>query len=186
MRAIAADLGVEAPSLYKHVANKDEILDGLCELVYGQVSITERHDHWSDRLRAYCHAFRTALLDNRHVAPLIATRPVVTEKSMTLVETALGEFAALGFDPEDARQVLNVTVSFVVGHALAEISTSGAEGVDGHLFRLQDRLPLDAFPLAAESVMTKAPDRDAEFALGIDLLIAGVRSLYGRLLDIDG
>lgn len=184
MRAIAAELGVEAPSLYKHIQGKDDILDGLCELVYLQVSFDEHPEDWRDRLRTYSRAFRNALLSNRAVVPLIATRPVTTERSILVVEAALSQFAALGFQPESARRLLNVTVAMVIGQVLADIGSAPLADLDGPGRPLGDKLDDADIPLVRATLLGTPADRDAEFELSLDLLIAGIEQRFGPELDL--
>ncbi len=183
MRAIAADLKVEAPSLYKHVQNKDEILDGICELVYRQVVVEDHLPEWDKRLKAYAHAFRNALLRNHNVVPTLATRPISTEGSMLVVEAMLGQFTQFGFEPESARRLLNIVVANIIGQVLAEISTSPLADVNNRFNVLRKSLPSDEFPLSATTVMGDMPDRDAEFELSLDLLIEGCQVMFGHQLD---
>lgn len=169
MRSLAKDLDVEAPSLYKHVPNKEAILDGICELVYAEVVIDEVGEEWEERLRAYADGFRRALLRHRNAVPILATRAVATEGSMLLVEVALAEFARVGFDAETARRLLNVVVATVLGMALAEIA-------DQDSARTNFADP-DKFPLASVTVVSTPADRDAEFDIALTMLTEGIRRL---------
>lgn len=175
MRALATELDIEAPSLYKHIANKDEILDGLCELVYGQVTVDELGDDWQSRLKAYAHAFRDALLANRNVASILAIRPVATVNSMVLVEASLGEFTRAGVDVETGRRLLNIIVGLVIGHVLSEVAdpVPGAAEYD-RLIEFRTTLDPAMFPLTLATLGRSTADRDAEFELALDLLIDGI------------
>lgn len=179
MRALAAELDIEAPSLYKHVAGKSEILDGMCELIYGQVTVEPTGPEWDQRLRAYARAFRSALLANRNVVQVVATRPVNTEASMMLVEVSLQEFTNAGLDPETSRRLLNIAVSTIIGHVLAEVGSPvpGAAEYD-ELEKFRSTLDPDVFPLSLETVAHTPVDRDAEFELALDVLVAGVSTLF--------
>ncbi|MDH5520990.1 MAG: TetR/AcrR family transcriptional regulator C-terminal domain-containing protein [Acidimicrobiia bacterium] len=183
MRALATELDIEAPSLYKHIANKDEILDGLCELVYSQVTVGEVSDDWHERLKAYAGAYRRALLQNRNVAPILAVRPVATEGSMALVEASLSEFVRAGVDPETGRRLLNIIGSFVVGHVLAEVADP-APGVaeQDRLAEIRATLNPAMYPLTLATLGTSVADRDAEFKLALDLLIDAITIRYAEEL----
>lgn len=179
MRALAAELDIEAPSLYKHVASKGEILDGICELIYGQVTVAETGPEWDQRLKAYARAFRGALLANRNLAGVLATRPVATESSMALVEISLHEFINAGLDPNTGRQLLDIVVSLIIGHVLAEVG-SPIPGAAAHdeLTMFWSRLDAEQFPLSKATVAQTPPDRDAEFELALDVLVAGFATLF--------
>lgn len=184
MRALATELDIEAPSLYKHIANKDEILDGLCELVYGQVTVGELDDDWQSRLKTYARAFRKALLDNRNVACILATRPVATVNSMVLVEASLGEFTRVGLDVETGRRLLNIVVGLVVGHVLSEVADP-VPGTAQHDNIIEFRTTLDpeTFPLTLATLGRVSADRDAEFELALDLLIDGISVRFADELE---
>ncbi len=185
MRALATELDIEAPSLYKHIANKDEILDGLCELVYSQVTVGELGDDWQSRMKAYANAYRRALLQNRNVASILAIRPVTTEGSMLLVEASLSEFTRVGVDVETGRQLLNIIAGFVVGHVLAQVAdpVPGAADYD-RLMEFRAKLDPSVFPLSLATIGTSPADRDAEFELGLDLLIDGISVRYADELAL--
>lgn len=166
MRSLAKDLGVEAPSLYKHVPNKAAILDGICELIYAEVVMDDVGEAWEDRLRAYADGFRRALLNHQAAVPILTTRAVSTEGSMLLVEVALAEFARVGFDPETARKLLNVVVATITGMVLSEMS-------DQDTARRSFAEP-EKFPLASATVIAAPADRDAEFDIAMAMLTEGI------------
>ena len=186
MRALATELDIEAPSLYKHITNKDEILDGLCELVYSQVTVGEVGDDWRDRLKAYAGAYRRALLNNRNVAPILAVRPVATEGSMLLVEASLAEFVRGGVDPETGRRLLNIIAGFVVGHVLAEVADPepGTADAEARLAEIRATLNPSLYPLTLATLGTSVADRDAEFDLALDLLIDAITIRYADELAL--
>lgn len=182
MRALATELDIEAPSLYKHIANKDEILDGLCELVYSQVTVGDVGDDWRDRLKAYAGAYRRALLKNRNVAPILAVRPVATEGSMLLVEASLAEFVRGGVDPETGRRLLNIIAGFVVGHVLAEVADPAPGTEEERLAEIRARLNPSLYPLTLATLGTSVADRDSEFELALELLIDAITVHYAEEL----
>ena len=185
MRALATELEIEAPSLYKHVANKGEILDGICELVYGQVQVDVAGlpDEWDLRMKVYARAFRRALLDNRNAACILSTRPVATEGSMLLVEATLGEFVRGGVDAETGRRLLNIIVAFITGHVLSEVGTAQPGSAEhDHLIDVYSGLDPQLFPHTLSTVAKTPTDRDSEFELAVDLLIDGIAIRFSEQL----
>ncbi|MBP7929008.1 MAG: TetR/AcrR family transcriptional regulator C-terminal domain-containing protein [Acidimicrobiia bacterium] len=176
MRNLASRLNVEATSLYTHIENKGDILDGVIDLVNEGLSIPATGPGWENRVRAYCHAYRDALLAHPHVTPAIALRPVVTPSTMSLVETALQELVDMGFEPELARRVLNVVAAFVVGHVLAELSArplySGRS--EDEIRAVRAGLAAEGRPLVAATIAVEDADREAEFDLGVEMMIVGL------------
>ena len=176
MRRVAKAVGVEAMSLYHRVASKDDLLDSVADAVYQSMSLPPIEDEWQRNVRGYAMAFRQALLEHPNVVALVATRPVMGIAGMGVVEIALAELREIGFEAELARRVLNILVSFVLGHALTEVGALPA--LAGHseeeIVQFRQALPSERFPNVAETVASRPADRDAEFANGIEMLITGM------------
>jgi AcrR family transcriptional regulator len=179
MRALSARVGVEAPSLYTHVVDKEDLFDGLAELIFSEVDVEPTDDPLPVRIEMYSEALRQALLTNAHLAPVAAVRPVVSVSTMNLVEQALGELIDAGLKPQQALYTLDSLVAFVIGHALTEIGDNPEIG--GHtkaeLAAQRSSLPVEHFPNVAATLGRGPADRDAEFRFGIQLIIKGVLDL---------
>lgn len=184
MRALATELGIEAPSLYKHVSGKDEILDGICDLIYSDISVDlTGKDTWESRLREYCNAYRRALIMNSHCVPILAIRPVATESAMAVVEVTLQEFHDAGFDSGTGWQLLNVIAGTIVGHVLAEVGDEPATAdMQEHLANFRQTFDRNNYPLAARTIGSNPANRDAEFQLAMDVLIAGAKVMFPDIL----
>ncbi len=176
MRKLGTVLGVEAPSLYKHVSGKPDILDGLTELVYGEVVVPGGDEPWQERLEMYSQSFRAALLGHPNVAPVCAIRPVFSPSTLKIVEQALREFSGIGLPAHEALHALNALIAMVVGHVLTELATTPAfGGTDPEkLAEIRSALPANEFPYVANTLAQGPIDRDAEFALGVKIYTAGL------------
>ncbi len=172
MRRLGQQLGVEAPSLYKHVNGKADILDGIIDLVYEEIDLGEAQGTFRDRVRTYAGSFRQALLRHPNVVQLLAMRPVTGATTIELVETALEELTNLGFDPQEGRRFLNVTVNFIIGHTLSQVGEQRASFEEVMAVRRQFD-PVE-YPNFANSLATAPVDHDGEFELGIDLIVDGI------------
>lgn len=177
MRALSAELGVEAPSLYGHVKDKAEILDGLAELVYGEMTVPPSGDNWTVRVRMYADAFRRALLRHPNLAPVVAVRPVMSVATIGFVENALAELVALGLTGHQAQYTLDTMASFVIGNVLFELSTRN-QAIGGHdpeaLAAARTALPADRYPNVARTLAVPV-DSTVEFNFGLSLIIDGLR-----------
>ena len=174
MRRLGDELGVEAMSLYNHVANKAAILDGIFESVLAELAPTRRTQHWPQDVRQRARALRQVLLSHPNVLPLFATRPAVTPASIAHVEAALDVLRRAGFTATHALSALQVTVAFVVGHTIA---THGPLRADDHVVVHYERLSESEFPRVREMAKQLGRhDVEAEFEFGIDLLIAGLKA----------
>src|SRR5258707_13922848 len=78
MRRIGEALGVEAMSIYNHVANKAAILDGIFETILGELPVAKPASSWRLGLQARARAFRSGLRDHPNALPLFSPRPAVT------------------------------------------------------------------------------------------------------------
>ncbi len=182
MRALARRLGVEAPSLYKHVANKDEILDGLCGAVFASVEFTEpSSETWPDLLRMYTRGYREALLAHPNLTSTVATRPVLTEAGMAMVELALVTIQATGVDLETSRRLLNVIVSNITGLVLNEIGSVELGGPNSErVMAFRESLDPERYPNTHKTVVNTPADHQAEYEMAVDMMIEGFSALLAR------
>lgn len=123
MRRLAHDLGVEAMSLYYHVANKDDLLGGIAETVMTSMEIPEPlPTDWMDLMEAMMLAFRRALAQHPAALPVMVTKPIATGASTEYIEAPLRVLAGAGFSPAAAGALYQASVAYTFGHAL--ISTT--------------------------------------------------------------
>ncbi len=172
MRRLAQVLGVEAPSLYKHITAKDDILDGIAGLVYEEIDFGDASGSFSERVHSYASSCRRALLRHPNAVPIMATRPVTGKNTMALAETVIEQMHSLGFCTEVGRRILNVSYGFIVGHALAEVG-SGPRSM-AEIRETRRSFECVVSEDVARTVAFDPVDHDAEFELGIDLIIAGI------------
>ncbi|MEX2504240.1 MAG: TetR/AcrR family transcriptional regulator, partial [Egicoccus sp.] len=190
MRRLATELGVEAMSLYHHVANKDAILDGVVEVVtdevvaaVGATNAPPPQDDWQAAMRARILAARTVMLRHRWAPRVIETRTAMSPALMGYYDGVLGIMRAGGFDWDIAHQAM---------HALG----SRALGFTQELFRPDDGEPENAESLAAFGQMADVfphlvgmlaevahddpaqrlgwCDDQREFEFGLDVLLDGL------------
>lgn len=178
MRRLGVELGVEAMSLYRYVPSKAALLDGLHETVLAEMPPPRRGKDWIESLRAMARAFRRVLLAHPRAVPVFAARPAVTHASLRHVEAALALLRDAGLGARDSVSAFQVLVTFIVGHALAEVSpmVSGEAAEPPY-----DSLSAKEFPHLT-AVITDLGDHDAgaEFDLGLDLFLTGLRARVER------
>lgn len=185
MRALGAELGVEAPSLYKHVAGKDDIVDGALDIVYTSMRVGVSDAPWQQRVHDYSNALRSAMLAHPNLAPLIATRPVFGAATLDLVEDLLQEATHIGFDLDDAIFVVDIIASFIIGHVLSQLSINPAIGADPQIVaRLRAMLPEERYPRVRETLGNGPVDRDAEFAYGLRVLVCGLEAMLNASVTV--
>ncbi len=174
MRRLGRELGVEAMSLYSYVENKQDLIEGVVEQVFKEMPlITPGPGSWQERLRIHAAMFRDALLRHPRAIRLVAGRPLITEGTVAFVESALVELRSIGLDLPTADRVLEVIASFTLGHVAENVGDDlrPARVHEGH------EIDLARFPNVRTVQDEHPPEPDAEFAMGIEFVIAGIERL---------
>ena len=137
MRKVADRFGVEAMSLYNYVTGREDLLDGIVEMViddlYGDPDVHLDADDWQDYLTRLAHGIRRIALAHPQVFPLIATRPPAAPwikpplRSLRWIESMLHTLQGNGFGPASSVAAYRAFSSFLLGHLLLEVATMGAD-----------------------------------------------------------
>ncbi len=174
MRRLGAELGVEAMSLYNHVPNKDALLDGMVEVILGELEVPPENGDWEERIRDGYRAFRRLAHEHPNVFPLLVNRPPNTMDGVWLVEEFLRTLGDAGFDRRTALHAFRALSSYTFGYAMAEIRGFALEP-DGSRRGVQ-KIPRAEFPRISElKPYLEKLDHDAEFEFGLDLILTGLR-----------
>lgn len=178
MRRVGEELGVEAMSLYNHVTNKAEILDGIFETVLAELPEAKKSASWQAALRERARGLRRVLRAHPNALPIFATRPAVTPASITHVEAALDVLRTQGFSATDALRTFQVMAAFVIGHTVA---TYSATKPDEESHPAYGTLSEEAFPRVREMARILAShDGEKEFEFGVEVMIEGVEARLAR------
>jgi TetR/AcrR family tetracycline transcriptional repressor len=174
MRKLGAELGVEAMSLYNHVPNKNALLDGMVEVLLGELRIPPENHSWEERIREGWRSFRRLAYEHPNVFPLFVTRPPNTMDGIWLIEEFVKTLRKAGFGPETALHAFRTLSSYTFGYAMSEIRGFALE--PGGSRPGAQSLPLEEFPHISElKPYLQAVDHDAEFEFGLDRIFAGLR-----------
>lgn len=184
MREVARSLHVEAMSLYKHVANKDAILDGLLDLVMGEIQIPAAEEGWRSVLRGKAIAARRVLLQHRWAAVLIESRTSPVPARLRMHNTVLHALKLAGFTWPLAYNAYLSIDSYTYGFVLQE--TAGPTMDQNRPEAIETVLPdvpMQEYPDLAAFLAHLARDQqavnpDADFAFGLDLLLDGIEKVY--------
>ncbi|WNV75126.1 TetR/AcrR family transcriptional regulator C-terminal domain-containing protein [Geodermatophilus sp. DSM 44513] len=136
MRRLGAHLGVEGMALYRHVTGREDLLDGVVELVidalYGDPEVYLAPQYgWQDYLQRLAHGVRRMAMAHPAVFPLVATRPPAAPwvrpplRSLRWLESFLDALTDHGFTDEGAVAAYRAYTSFLLGHLLLEVSQRG-------------------------------------------------------------
>ncbi|MDQ3863836.1 MAG: TetR/AcrR family transcriptional regulator C-terminal domain-containing protein [Actinomycetota bacterium] len=174
MRKLGSELGVEAMSLYNHVPNKDALLDGMVEVLLGELEVPPEDEGWERRIREAYRAFRRLAHEHPNVFPLLITRPPDTMDGIWLVEEFLKTLGRAGFDPETALYAFRALSSYASGYAMAEIRGFAMEPAGTRLGAVT--LSPDDFPHIHElGASLREVDHNTEFEFGLDLILTGLK-----------
>jgi len=182
MRKLGQELGVEAMSLYNHVANKDDILDGMVDLVFGEIDIPDGVAEWKAAMRRRAMSAREALLRHPWATSLMQSRTKPGPATLRHHDSVLGSLRGAGFSVVMAAHAISVIDGYVYGFALQQINLplqsqeQVAEVGQGILRQLAGDYPHLA-EMITEHAMKPGYDYADEFEFGLDLILDGLERL---------
>jgi AcrR family transcriptional regulator len=182
MRRLAQELGVEAMSLYTHVRNKDDLLDGMVDAVIGAIPQAADGPDWKASLRQQALAAREVLLRHPWAPRIIETRPAPGPAALQYVNTVLGTLREGGFSVDQTHHALHILGSRVLGFTQELFDDSQAleaEAAAVLAAQLGATLPYVAeMAVAASHGGALGPcDDDAEFEFTLDFVLDGLDRL---------
>lgn len=187
MRKIGLALGVEAMSLYNHVANKEDILDGMVDVVVSEIDPPARGSDWRTAMRNRVLSAREALLRHPWASAVIVSRVNMTPTMLRYMDSVAGILRNGGFSVDLTHHTIHVMGSRVLGFVqeLYDDSEGLADSPDMAAIMLQQMA--DEYPhiteLAMEithdddSIVGKGCDDQFEFEFGLDLILDGLERL---------
>ena len=187
MRKLGQELGVEAMSLYNHVANKDDIGDGIVEMVLGEIEEPSGDGDWKTEIRRTAISSHEAFLRHRWACSLMMHRPRVSPVRMRWMEAVLRTLREAGFSADMTHHAYHALDSHITGFTLWQVNMpfeTKAELVD-MAERFLSQIPADEYPYviehAEQHLAPSSPDGATEFEFGLDLILDGLE----RLRDTD-
>ena len=183
IRKLAGQLDVKPMTIYHHVANKEAIVDGMVDLVFGEIDLPPEALDWKPAVRRRAVSARAVLARHPWAPPLMESRTTPGPHTLRHHDAVIGCFRRGGFSIEMTAHAYALIDSYVYGFALQEAhlpATGGAELAE--LARqITAPVPEGAYPhlmeLTAEHVLAPGYDFGAEFEFGLDLILAGLEDL---------
>ncbi|GAA2294543.1 TetR/AcrR family transcriptional regulator C-terminal domain-containing protein [Glycomyces scopariae] len=180
-RKLAERLGVRAMALYHHFKNKDELLDGMVDLVFAEVELPEPGQDWREGMRLRAGSMRAAL--NRHpwAVGLMDSRLDAGTATLRHHDAVLGCLRRDGFSVAGAAHSISLLDSYVYGFAIQEAAlpfdSAGGDDMEELAAGIMARAA-EAFPylaeIAVEHAMKPGYAYGDEFAIGLDLILDGM------------
>jgi len=183
MRKLGQELGVEAMALYYHFANKDDLVDGMVDLVFGEIDLPVSRADWKTAMRARAISVREVLSRHRWAVGLMESRTHPGPANLRHHDAVIGSLRAAGFDIAMVAHAYSLLDSYIYGFALTQMNLpfdTSAEVAEVAQSMLQP-FPLDAYPnlveFITEHAMQPGYDYGNEFEFGLDLVLDGLERL---------
>ena len=181
MRRLGRELGVEAMSLYNHVADKDDLLDGVVDLIAAEFEVPATDVDWKVALRRSARSAHAVLLRHSWGSALLESRTALGPARLRYVDGVIGVLSAAGFAMPTVGQAFTALDSHTYGFLLQEQSWAfDLTDAQTTAAAMAEAVPADDFPnLAAMiSAYMDAPDQfPLNFDFGLDLLLDGLERL---------
>lgn len=192
MRNLAQRLGVVPMALYKHVADKDELLDGMVDVIVGEIDPPVADGEWKGVVRARILSGRRALVRHPWARAVIESRTTPTPAVLEYMNSMIGAFRVGGFTVDLTHHVMHALGSRIWGFTQELFADPGdaAQGSDPQVQAAMVAAMAQAYPYIAEIVQVSAHDGDSvagggcddqfEFEFALDLLLDGFDRLHER------
>ncbi len=184
MRKLGVELGVEAMSLYNHVANKGDLLDGMIDVVFGEIDLPTEGTGWKVAMRRRAISARAALSRHRWAVGRMESRATPGPATLRHHDAVLGILRGAGFSIVLAAHAYSVLDSYIYGFALQEPTLPFETGADAGedaakvTQAIMARFTSGQYPhlteLAVEHVLAPGYDYGDEFEYGLDLILDGL------------
>lgn len=195
MRRLSELVGRDPTVLYRHVPSKAALLDGVAEIVLGELHVDTADPDWAGQLRSVARDFRRVAIEHPNVVALLVTRPLATPLGqrppgmLKPLEDVLTLLTSAGFSGPDALHIYRVLFGYLHGHILTELQEviERPEETDDVLRLGLHRLPITEFPQVRGVASALASyDGAAELDRGLDLLFVGLEATLKPLARESG
>ena len=189
IRSLAQELGVKPMSVYHYVANKDEIIDGIVDRVYGEMELPSAEGDWRAEMHRRCTSAREVLGRHPWAIPLLQSRTAPGPATLHHHEAVIACLRGSGLSLEMTAHALALIDSYVFGFALSEaaLPIHGPESVPEIAEAIMQRFATGAYPhlleFSTEHVMKPGYDfgEEFEFGLGVVLDAFGERAMVRQV-----
>jgi AcrR family transcriptional regulator len=181
MRKLGQELGVEAMSLYNHVANKDEVLDGIVEMVVNEIDSPPEDADWKTMLRQSAISTHEALMRHPWAARLW-WRESESPGQLRKAELTLRTLREAGFSEDLTYHGYHVLVAHVLGFTLQALNfpIETKEELQEMAAKFLEEFPVDEYPYLAEHIRQHVHPGESgvgAFEFGLDLILDGLERL---------
>jgi len=185
MRGLAAELGVVPMALYKHVANKEQLLDGMVDVIVGEIRPPVSGSDWKSDVRQRILSARQALLRHPWASRVIESRAAPSPVVLAYLDSLIGMFRSGGFSVDLTHHVMHALGSRMWGFTQELFTTPTAVDPENQAVMLREMT--EKYPYATELALAVAHDDESvvgsgcedqfEFEFALDLLLDGFERL---------
>jgi AcrR family transcriptional regulator len=181
MRKLARELGVEAMTLYYYVANKNDLLEGMADLVAGEIELPPDDLDWKDATRRRAISAHEVLARHHWASP-VWMRVMIGPARMRYMNAALGAYRRGGLSPASTELALHAVENHIVGYTLQESNFPlEADDLAAVAREFLAKLSRDEFPHLAEHIEQHlthpAVIESGDFEFGLELLLDGIERI---------
>ena len=180
MRSLATELGVKTMSVYHHVANKDEVLDGIVDIVFSEIELPSIGGDWHAEMRRRAASAREAMRRHPWAIGLVETRTSPGPETLKHHDAVIGTLRGAGFSVEMTAHAFALIDAYVYGFALSEatLPLNGPETATEVAEQMMTQYSPEDYPhlveFSIEHVMKPGYDYGAEFEFGLDVVLDGL------------
>jgi len=183
MRRLGRTLGVEAMSLYNHVASKDDLLDGLADIAVGEIELPAAGEDWRAAMRRRAISAREMLSRHPWAGAVIESRTNSSPARLRYPEAVVASLLRAGFTAEMALHAFFTLDSYIYGFAIQEqnMPAGTPEQLAVMAETILSGLPAEEYPslrtVIVDHVLKAGFDHGDEFEFGLDLILDGLERL---------
>jgi AcrR family transcriptional regulator len=182
MRKLGQELGVEAMAMYYHFANKDEVLNGIVDLVFSEIDLPAAGGDWRTAMRQRAISVREALSRHRWAIGLMESRRNPGPANLRHHDAVIGSLRAAGFDMAMAAHAYSLLDSYIYGFALTKMNLPFETGQAAEVAEsMLEPFPVDEYPnlvaFITEHAMKPGYDYEDEFEYGLDVILDGLERM---------
>jgi AcrR family transcriptional regulator len=186
MRELGLRLGVEAMSLYNHVTSKDDILDGMVDLVVSEIDLPSDAVDWKEAMRRRAISAQSAFSRHPWASGLIDSRESSGLARLRYLDWVVGTLRRAGFTLEMAARAFSLLDSYIYGFGRQQLNmAAGGDMTPEEMAEaFLQAIPVDEYPYLSEMVVGYAldtgHDEGADFEFGLRLILDGLERLLDR------
>ena len=187
MRKLGQELGVEAMSLYNHVANKEDILDGMVDAVVSEIDLSPGGTDWKSQLRHRVLSAREVMMSHQWAPGVIETRKTISVPMLKYMDSVLGIVVDGGFSIDLAHHAMHTLGSRLLGFAQELYDDSEELDASPEIAALMLQQMTAEYPnisaLVAQithdedSIIGTGCDDQVEFVFALDLILDGLERI---------